>query len=138
MAGRYLWANGTSDTYALGVLAEMTGMDTPIVALPFVNSALASRIAFQRSVETLRGEGVHILLGPDLAYLINRPPIPASVLMTAVADARMVARLEFKIGRSFTIITDLHALAMTNTAMIATAAAVTLKGMRTMKRCGTS
>lgn len=58
------WANGTSDTYALGILAEMTGMDTPIVVLPFVNSALASRTAFRRSVETLRDEGVSILLGP--------------------------------------------------------------------------
>jgi len=58
------WAQGTSDTYALGVLAEMTGMGTPIVVLPFVNSALASRVAFRRSVETLRSEGVHILLGP--------------------------------------------------------------------------
>jgi phosphopantothenoylcysteine synthetase/decarboxylase len=59
------WAQGTSDTYALGVLAEMTGMGTPIVVLPFVNSALANRVAFRRSVDTLRGEGVHILLGPS-------------------------------------------------------------------------
>jgi phosphopantothenoylcysteine synthetase/decarboxylase len=58
------WAQGTSDTYALGVLAEMTGMGTPIVVLPFVNSALAGRVAFRRSVQTLRSEGVHILLGP--------------------------------------------------------------------------
>jgi hypothetical protein len=58
------WAQGTSDTYALGILAEMTGMDTPIVVLPFVNSALASRVAFRRSVETLRSEGVHVILGP--------------------------------------------------------------------------
>ena len=59
------WAQGTSDTYALGVLAEMTGMGTPIVVLPFVNSALAGRVAFRRSVQTLRSEGVHILLCPD-------------------------------------------------------------------------
>jgi phosphopantothenoylcysteine synthetase/decarboxylase len=58
------WANGISDTYALGVLAEITGMDTPIVVLPFVNSAFASRAPFHRSVESLRGEGVRILLGP--------------------------------------------------------------------------
>jgi hypothetical protein len=58
------WAQGTSDTYALGILAEMTGMDTPIVVLPFVNSALANRVAFRRSVETLRSEGVHVILGP--------------------------------------------------------------------------
>ena len=37
------WAQGISDTYALGVLAEISGLDTPIVVLPFVNSALASR-----------------------------------------------------------------------------------------------
>jgi len=58
------WAQGISDTYALGVLAEITGLDTPIVVLPFVNSALASRAPFRRSVESLRGEGVRILLGP--------------------------------------------------------------------------
>ena len=58
------WAQGTSDTYALGILAEMTGMGTPIVVLPFVNSALASRVAFRRSVEILRSEGVHSRRGP--------------------------------------------------------------------------
>ena len=57
------WAQGISDTYALGILAEMTGMGTPIVVLPFVNSALAGRVAFRRSVQILRSEGVHILLG---------------------------------------------------------------------------
>jgi phosphopantothenoylcysteine synthetase/decarboxylase len=58
------WAQGISDTYALGILAEMTGLGTPIVVLPFVNTALASRIPFRRSIETLRSEGVRILLGP--------------------------------------------------------------------------
>lgn len=58
------WAHGTSDTYALGVLAEQTGMGLPIVVLPFVNAALANRLPFRRSVETLRTEGVSILLGP--------------------------------------------------------------------------
>ena len=38
------WAQGISDTYALGVLAEVTGLDIPVVVLPFVNSALAGRI----------------------------------------------------------------------------------------------
>jgi hypothetical protein len=36
------WAQGISDTYALGVLAETTALGVPIVVLPFVNSALAS------------------------------------------------------------------------------------------------
>jgi phosphopantothenoylcysteine synthetase/decarboxylase len=58
------WAQGISDTYALGVLAETTGLGVPIIALPFVNSALAARGPFRRSVEDLRREGVRILLGP--------------------------------------------------------------------------
>ena len=58
------WALGISDTYALGVLAETTGLDVPIVVLPFVNSALAGREPFRRSVEALRAEGVRVLLGP--------------------------------------------------------------------------
>ena len=58
------WAQGISDTYALGVLAETTGLGVPTVVLPFVNTALASRAPFRRSVDSLRAEGVHILLGP--------------------------------------------------------------------------
>jgi phosphopantothenoylcysteine synthetase/decarboxylase len=57
-------AQGISDTYALGLLAETTGMHVPTVVLPFVNSALANRVPFRRSVEELRREGVRILLGP--------------------------------------------------------------------------
>ena len=58
------WAQGISDTYALGVLAEATGLGVPTVVLPFVNTALASRAPFRHSVESLRAEGVRILLGP--------------------------------------------------------------------------
>ena len=58
------WAQGISDTYALGILAETTALGVPIVVLPFVNSALAARAPFRRSAEDLRSEGIHILLGP--------------------------------------------------------------------------
>jgi Flavoprotein len=58
------WAQGISDTYALGVLAETTGLGVPTVVLPFVNTALAGRAPFRRSTESLRAEGVKILLGP--------------------------------------------------------------------------
>ena len=58
------WALGISDTYALGVLAEQTGLDIPIVAVPFASEALAGRPPFKRSVKALRAEGVSILLGP--------------------------------------------------------------------------
>ncbi|WP_300605088.1 flavoprotein [Trebonia sp.] len=57
------WALGISDTYALGVLAEQTGLGIPIVVLPFVSDALAGRPPFARSVKALRAEGVSILLG---------------------------------------------------------------------------
>jgi phosphopantothenoylcysteine synthetase/decarboxylase len=58
------WADGISDTYALGILAEAPGLAIPVVVLPFVNSALAGRAPFKKSVNALRGEGVRILLGP--------------------------------------------------------------------------
>jgi phosphopantothenoylcysteine synthetase/decarboxylase len=68
------WSLGITDTYALGVLAEATGMGTPIVVLPFVNSALASRAPFVQAVQSLRAEGVTILLGADGV----EPPPPRS------------------------------------------------------------
>ncbi len=57
-------AQGISDTYALGVLAECMGLRVPIVVLPFVNSALAAHFAFQRSVRELRAAGIRVLMGP--------------------------------------------------------------------------
>ncbi len=56
-------AAGASDTYALGVLAEAIGLGLPVVILPFVNTALASREPFRRSVEALEKEGVDVLIG---------------------------------------------------------------------------
>ncbi|WP_345561028.1 flavoprotein [Nonomuraea rosea] len=58
------FAAGIADTYALGVLAEAPGLGIPVVVLPFVNSALAFRAPFLRSVEGLRADGVRVLLGP--------------------------------------------------------------------------
>jgi phosphopantothenoylcysteine synthetase/decarboxylase len=59
------FAQGISDTYALGLLAEAPGLGIPIVILPFVNSALASRTPFRRSIQQLRSEdGIRILYGP--------------------------------------------------------------------------
>jgi phosphopantothenoylcysteine synthetase/decarboxylase len=58
------WAAGICDTYALGLLAEAPGLGIPTVALPFVNTALAGRRAFQRSIGELRAEGVRVLFGP--------------------------------------------------------------------------
>ncbi|MFA1548750.1 flavoprotein [Actinomadura chokoriensis] len=57
------WANGISDTYALGILAEAPGLAIPIAVLPFVNTALAGRSAFNHSISTLQGEEVRFMLG---------------------------------------------------------------------------
>jgi len=50
--------------HAPGVLADATGPGRAIVVLPFVNTALASQLRFRRGIESLRAEGVTILLGP--------------------------------------------------------------------------
>jgi phosphopantothenoylcysteine synthetase/decarboxylase len=57
-------ALGISDTYALGILAEAVSLPIPVVMLPFVNTALASRRPFRDAVSKLFDEGVRILLGP--------------------------------------------------------------------------
>ncbi|MDF5751922.1 flavoprotein [Spongiactinospora sp. TRM90649] len=56
------FALGITDTYALGLLAEAPGLGIPVVVVPFVNAALASRAPFRRAVDGLRAEGVRVLL----------------------------------------------------------------------------
>ena len=89
------WANGISDTYALGILAEAPGVGIPVVVLPFVNSALAGRAPFRNSVDALRSEGVRVLLGPG--EFEPHPPgsgseriagFPWHLAMAAVSAAR--------------------------------------------------
>ncbi|BEL06453.1 flavoprotein [Actinoplanes sichuanensis] len=59
------FANGITDTYALGLLAEAPGLGIPVVILPFVNTALAARAPFRRSIRRLRDEeGIRVLYGP--------------------------------------------------------------------------
>jgi phosphopantothenoylcysteine synthetase/decarboxylase len=58
------WAAGISDTLALGLLNEATGLGLPIVTVPWPNVALARHPAFGRSLATLRGCGVRIIFDP--------------------------------------------------------------------------
>jgi len=58
------WAAGISDTLALGLLNEATGLGLPIVTVPWPNAALARHPAFGRSVATLRGCGITVILDP--------------------------------------------------------------------------
>jgi hypothetical protein len=54
------WAHGTSDTYALGILAEMTGMGLPVIVLPYVNAGAGQPrpVPPQRRIAA-RGGGAH-------------------------------------------------------------------------------
>lgn len=56
------WAQGISDTLALGLLNEAVGLDLPMVAVPWPNVALARHPQFVRSVADLRQWGVQVLL----------------------------------------------------------------------------
>ena len=57
------WAAGISDTFALGLLSELTPSGVPIAVLPFVNASLAANRVFARSVAELRDASVTVLLG---------------------------------------------------------------------------
>ncbi|WP_026410797.1 flavoprotein [Actinomadura oligospora] len=59
------WAQGISDTLALGLLNEALGLGRPIIAVPWPNQALARHPAFERSVADLRAWGVTVILDPD-------------------------------------------------------------------------
>jgi len=73
------WAAGISDTYALNMLAELTGLGVPIVVLPFVNTALAANRAFTRGVDELRAAGITVLHGPE-GFQPHPPRTGSSVL----------------------------------------------------------
>src|SRR5260370_9929247 len=57
------WALGITDTLALGLLCEYTGLGMPIIAVPGVTtgSGLDSHPAFSKNMEFLKGCGVHVL-----------------------------------------------------------------------------
>ncbi|WP_432871788.1 flavoprotein [Microbispora rosea] len=66
------WAQGISDTLALGLLNEALGLGLPIVAVPWPNHALARHPAFPSSVARLKEWGVRVILDWD------RLPVPNS------------------------------------------------------------
>jgi phosphopantothenoylcysteine synthetase/decarboxylase len=58
-------AAGISDSYALTVVNDALGHGAPVVAVPFVNSDLAGRRPFRRSIELLREDGVRVIFGEE-------------------------------------------------------------------------
>jgi phosphopantothenoylcysteine synthetase/decarboxylase len=70
------WAAGITDTFATGLLCELTGVGVPILAVPLLKAELARHVAFERSLETLRGMGVRILFDPQAPPQARMPSWP--------------------------------------------------------------
>lgn len=60
------WADGHSDTLALGLLNEALGLGKPIIAVPWINTALAAHPAIPGNVARLRDAGVKLILDHGL------------------------------------------------------------------------
>jgi phosphopantothenoylcysteine synthetase/decarboxylase len=75
------WALGISDTLALGLLCEFTGLGVPILAIPVVRKGggLDAHPAFKRSLRMLRRYGIHIFYEPEIYP--PRNAVPPSVIL---------------------------------------------------------
>lgn len=60
------WADGHSDTLALGLLNEALGLRKPIVAVPWINTALAAHPAVPGNLQRLTAAGVAFVLDHGL------------------------------------------------------------------------
>jgi phosphopantothenoylcysteine synthetase/decarboxylase len=70
------WAAGVTDTFATGLLCELTGVGVPILAVPLLKAELARHLAFERSLETLRAMGVRVLFDPSAPPQSRMPSWP--------------------------------------------------------------
>src|SRR5215470_3384611 len=79
------WALGISDTLALGLLCEFTGLKMPIVTVPCFRTGggLDGHPAFFRSLQMLRDYGVRVLYEPETYPPKNQ--VPPNVIL-AVLD----------------------------------------------------
>jgi phosphopantothenoylcysteine synthetase/decarboxylase len=68
------WASGVTDTFAAGLLCELTGAGVPILAVPCLKAELARHIAFSRSLDDLRSMGVGVLFDPEAPSGARMPP----------------------------------------------------------------
>lgn len=74
------WALGISDTLALGLLCEYTGLGLPVIAVPCVatNSGLDTHPAFARSLAQLAAYGIHVVYDRE-TYAGDDPTLPGVV-----------------------------------------------------------
>jgi phosphopantothenoylcysteine synthetase/decarboxylase len=74
------WALGISDTLAVGILCEYTGLGAPVLAVPCVgtNSGLDAHPAFHRSLRLLCEYGVHVVYDRE-TYSVDDAALPGIV-----------------------------------------------------------
>jgi phosphopantothenoylcysteine synthetase/decarboxylase len=80
------WALGISDTLAVGILSEYTGLKKPIVAVPCFKTGggLDTNPAFKRSMRMLRRYGVCVLYEPETYPPKNQ--VPADIILNVLHD----------------------------------------------------
>ncbi|GLV59812.1 hypothetical protein KDH_66360 [Dictyobacter sp. S3.2.2.5] len=80
------WALGISDTLAVGLLSEYTGLNKPIVAVPCFKTGggLDTNPAFKRSLRLLRKYKIHVLYEPQLYPPKNR--VPPEIILATLND----------------------------------------------------
>lgn len=95
------WALGISDTLALGILCEYTGLKMPIVAVPCFRTGggLDGHPAFFRSLRMLRKYGVSVLYEPERFPPKNQAP--PDVILEAL-DKTVRRHVESKIRPDMT------------------------------------
>ncbi len=69
------WAQGITDTLALGILCEHMGLGTPIITIPCVSAeGLVHHPAFTKSITFLKDCGVFVLYEPQKYPPMNNVP----------------------------------------------------------------
>ncbi|GAA2145119.1 flavoprotein [Kitasatospora kazusensis] len=86
------WALGLTSEWVVAFASEAVGRGLPLVMMPCVNTGLTGHPQFDRSIGTLRGAGVRVLLGegafvPDAPKQSDRTTYPWSAALAAVAEA---------------------------------------------------
>lgn len=77
------WALGITDTLALGILCEYTGLEAPIIAIPCVpQESLARHRIFSKNLNFLEESGVHILYDPKTFPPANN--IPFEIILQTI------------------------------------------------------
>lgn len=88
------WALGITDSLAVGLLCEYTGLRVPILAVPITGEGLSYHPAFRRSMRMLRRYGIRLLDRPEASPLQEESPGSTilNALHTYLSDEKMQKR----------------------------------------------